>query len=122
MDKIHRQQAIIDKAVKNPEVFKLYQEFQNYLPNDDLSVDVLLKLTYTYDPNVNFIDQFKKTYKQLKTSFEVSDRCYKPIPLDRDIQEEDPNNQSDYSILDDGDAIYQEVKNTKQKRSKKTQK
>lgn len=70
-DQINREQGIIQKAVRNDAVFTLYTRYRRILPdaNPDVVNDTILKLTRTYDPNKDFVEQFKTVYNELSQSF-----------------------------------------------------
>ena len=76
-DKYRRMQCNVDKATLNDTVAILtmehYKQLYNMLvkqPEDrDIFNDTYLKLTYKYNPNKDFIEQFKWIFNQLKGAY-----------------------------------------------------
>lgn len=82
-DKYRRMQCNVDKATLNDTVAILtmehYKQLYNMLvkqPEDrDIFNDTYLKLTYKYNPNKDFIEQFKWIFNQLKGAYYRDAKC-----------------------------------------------
>ena len=82
-DKYKRMQCNIQKASYNPEVNTLmgwhYQKLYNTLvvskADEDIFNDAYLKITYKYNPDEDFMEQFKWLFNQLKGAYYRDDRC-----------------------------------------------
>ena len=78
----NRKQVNIEKAVVNDEVSYYIQQHYKYLhsllvknPQDeDTFNDTYLKLTYNYNPNKDFIEQFKYYFNLLKGAYYRDDK------------------------------------------------
>ena len=102
----NRKQVNIDKAVVNYEVSYYLQQHYKYLhsllvknPQDeDTFNDTYLKLTYNYNPDKDFIEQFKYYFNLLKGAYYRDDKVanYYLYLVD------------DYSGLDKEDIEYYE--------------
>lgn len=83
-DKYRRMQCNLEKAIINEAVTNLllrhYKELQDQLITnvEDYGIfnDTYLKLTYKYDPNRDFVEQFVWIFKQLKNSYYRDDKCH----------------------------------------------
>ena len=77
-----RKQVNINKATYNPEISTLLQLHYKYLHSllvrvegdEDTFNDTYLKLTHSYNPNQDFIEQFKHTFYNLKLAYEKDDK------------------------------------------------
>ena len=82
-DKYKRMQCNMQKATYNPETITLmgqhYQQLYNTLvttPEDeDVFNDTYLKITYKYNPEKDFVEQFKWLFNQLKGAYYRDDRA-----------------------------------------------
>ena len=82
-DKYKRMQCNMQKATYNPDTITLmgqhYQQLYNTLvstPEDeDVFNDTYLKITYKYNPDKDFIEQFKWLFNQLKGAYYRDDRA-----------------------------------------------
>ena len=82
-DKYKRMQCNIEKAIINEVIMNLtlknYNQLQMELvksPEDwDIFNDTYLKLTYKYNPNKDFKEQFKWLFNQLKGAYYRDDKC-----------------------------------------------
>lgn len=82
-DKYKRMQCNMQKATYNPETITLmgqhYQQLYNTLvstPEDeDIFNDTYLKITYKYNPDKDFVEQFKWLFNQLKGAYYRDDRA-----------------------------------------------
>ena len=82
-DKYKRMQCNIEKAIINEVVMNLtlknYNQLQMELvksPEDwDIFNDTYLKLTYKYNPNKDFKEQFKWLFNQLKGAYYRDDKA-----------------------------------------------
>ena len=81
--KYKRMQSNIEKAILNAAVTNLIAKHYNQLrkelvkvPEDlDVFNDTYLKLTYKYNPDKDFREQFKWLFRQLKGAYYRDDRC-----------------------------------------------
>ena len=91
-DKYKRMQCNIEKAIFNEVVMNLtlknYNQLQMELvksPEDwDIFNDTYLKLTYKYNPNKDFKEQFKWLFNQLKGAYYRDDKCNHFYTLEED--------------------------------------
>lgn len=82
-DKYKRMQCNMQKATYNPDTITLmgqhYQQLYNMLvstPEDeDVFNDTYLKITYKYNPEKDFVEQFKWLFNQLKGAYYRDDRA-----------------------------------------------
>lgn len=82
-DKYKRMQCNMQKATYNPDTITLmgqhYQQLYNTLvstPEDeDIFNDTYLKITYKYNPDKDFVEQFKWLFNQLKGAYYRDDRA-----------------------------------------------
>lgn len=82
-DKYKRMQCNIEKAMLNDSVAQLtsqhYQQLYKELvitPEDrDIFNDTFLKLTYKFNPQKDFKDQFRWFFKQLKGAYYRDSKC-----------------------------------------------
>ena len=82
-DKYKRMQCNMQKATYNPDTITLmgqhYQQLYNMLvstPEDeDVFNDTYLKITYKYNPDKDFVEQFKWLFNQLKGAYYRDDRA-----------------------------------------------
>ena len=82
-DKFKRMQCNLEKAILNVSVTKLMLQNHNQLygelvktPEDrDIFNDAYLKLTYKYNPDKDFKEQFKWLFNQLKGAYYRDDKC-----------------------------------------------
>ena len=82
-DKYKRMQCNMQKATYNPDTITLmgqyYQQLYNTLvstPEDeDVFNDTYLKITYKYNPDKDFVEQFKWLFNQLKGAYYRDDRA-----------------------------------------------
>ena len=83
--KYKRKQTNIEKAVFNDEVNQLFNQHYRYLhsllvkieEDEDTFNDTFLKLTYNYNPDKDFIDQFKYYFNLLKGAYNRADKVEK---------------------------------------------
>ena len=76
-DDYKRKQVNIRKSKNNPEVSKLLQKHYNYLhsklvkyeEDEEVFSDTFLKLTYNYNPDKDFINQFIYYFNLLKGAY-----------------------------------------------------
>lgn len=76
-DKFRRMQNIIDRSVVNERVNCLFVRYYDLLKKElvkcsedyDVFHDVFLKLTYGFNPNKDFLDQFRYWFKLLKGAY-----------------------------------------------------
>ena len=76
-------QVNIDKARHNPAVSKLlnkhYKQLHSMLvkseADEDVFNDTYLKITYKYNPEKDFVEQFKWLFNQLKGAYYRDDRA-----------------------------------------------
>ena len=91
-DKYKRMQCNIEKAIINEVVMNLtlknYNQLQMELvksPEDwDIFNDTYLKLTYKYNPNKDFKEQFKWLFNQLKRAYYRDDKANHFYTLEED--------------------------------------
>lgn len=91
-DKYKRMQCNIEKAIINEVVMNLTLKNHNQLqmelvksPEDrDIFNDTYLKLTYKYNPNKDFKEQFKWLFNQLKGAYYRDDKCNHFYTLEED--------------------------------------
>lgn len=91
-DKYKRMQCNIEKAIINEGVMNLtlknYNQLQMELvksPEDwDIFNDTYLKLTYKYNPNKDFKEQFKWLFNQLKGAYYRDDKANHFYTLEED--------------------------------------
>ena len=91
-DKYKRMQCNIEKAIINEVIMNLtlknYNQLQMELvksPEDwDIFNDTYLKLTYKYDPNKDFNEQFQWLFNQLKGAYLSDDKCNHIYSLEED--------------------------------------
>lgn len=91
-DKYKRMQCNIEKAIINEVVMNLtlknYNQLQMELvksPEDwDIFNDTYLKLTYKYNPNKDFKEQFKWLFNQLKGAYYRDDKANHFYTLEED--------------------------------------
>lgn len=91
-DKYKRMQCNIEKAIINEVIMNLtlknYNQLQMELvksPEDwDIFNDTYLKLTYKYNPNKDFKEQFKWLFNQLKGAYFRDDKCNHFYTLEED--------------------------------------
>ena len=77
-----RKQVNIEKAAYNPEISRLLQLHYKHLHSllvrvegdEDTFNDTYLKLTHSYNPNQDFIEQYKHTFYNLKYAYEQDDK------------------------------------------------
>ena len=82
-DKYKRMQCNMQKATYNPDTITLmgqhYQQLYNTLvstPEDeDIFNDTYLKITYKYNPEKDFVEQFKWLFNQLKGAYYRDDKA-----------------------------------------------
>lgn len=76
-DQYKRMQCNIQKSVYNPDVSKMMDQHYQHLHKDlvsnpmdeDIFNDTYLKITYKYNPDKEFTEQFKWLFKQLKGAY-----------------------------------------------------
>lgn len=91
-DKYRRMQCNIEKATVNESVASLttkhYQQLQKVLvhsPEDQaIFNDTFLKLTYRYNPDRDFVEQFKQIFSQLKGAYYRDSKCNIHYQLEED--------------------------------------
>ena len=91
-DKFRRTQCNINKAIPNEAVAFLTSKYYNRLqeslvktPEDrDVFNDTFLKLTYKYNPNKDFVEQFKWIFNQLKGAYYRDAKCNIHYQLDEE--------------------------------------
>ena len=91
-DKYKRMQCNIEKAIINEGVMNLTLKNSNQLqmelvksPEDwDIFNDTYLKLTYKYNPNKDFKEQFKWLFNQLKGAYYRDDKANHFYTLEED--------------------------------------
>lgn len=91
-DKYKRMQCNIEKAIINEVIMNLtlknYNQLQMELvksPEDWVIFnDTYLKLTYKYNPNKDFKEQFKWLFNQLKGAYYRDDKCNHFYTLEED--------------------------------------
>lgn len=91
-DKWKRMQCNLNKAVMNAQVANLmnqnYQQLWNEFvktPEDqDVFNDAYLKLTYKYVPEQDFVEQFRRIFKQLKGAYYRDDSANHYYQLNED--------------------------------------
>ena len=82
-DQYKRMQCNIEKATQNETVSKLTNRHYKWLykllvhsPEDqDIFNDTYLKLTYKYNPEKDFVEQFKFIFSQLKGAYYRDAKC-----------------------------------------------
>ena len=82
-DKYRRMQCNIQKASYNSEVNSLMEQYYQQLyqalvfskADKDIFNDAYLKITYKYNPDKDFMEQFKWLFNQLKGAYYRDDRC-----------------------------------------------
>lgn len=83
--KYKRKQNNIEKAISNQEVNFFFTQHYKYLysllvktdEDADTFNDTYLKITYNYNPDKDFIDQFKYLFNQLKGAYNRADKVEK---------------------------------------------
>ena len=91
-DKYKRMQCNIQKASFNKEVNslmeqhyqQLYQSLVNSKADEDIFNDTYLKITYKYNPDKDFVEQYKWLFRQLKGAYYRDDRCSHFYQIDED--------------------------------------
>ena len=91
-DKYKRMQCNIQKASFNKEVNslmeqhyqQLYQSLVNSKADEDVFNDTYLKITYKYNPDKDFVEQYKWLFRQLKGAYYRDDRCNHFYQIDED--------------------------------------
>lgn len=97
-DKWRRMQNNIDNAYNNPEVSNLlnkhYKQLHSMLVKSELDEDIFndtyLKLTYNYNPDSDFIQQYQYYFNLLKGAYYRDDKVtnYIVVPIeDKDFAE-----------------------------------
>lgn len=131
-----RKQVNIEKSISNDEVSYYMQQHYNYLHSlliknsrdEDTFNDTFLKLTYNYNPEKDFIDQFKYYFNLLKGAYYRDDKVanyYLDIiddytPVDKGYMDEDitPSKQQ-HSLNDLKNKIHYAISKEKAKRTYK---
>lgn len=83
-DKFNRQQAIINGAKENQFVNQLMQQNYNDLhsllvkSDNDIEVfnDTYLNITRTYNPSIDFMNEFCRQFRMIKTRYQLTDKEY----------------------------------------------
>lgn len=83
-DKFNRQQAIINGAKENQFVNQLMQQNYNDLhsllvkSDNDIEVfnDTYLNITRTYNPSIDFMNEFARQFRMIKTRYQLTDKEY----------------------------------------------
>ena len=83
-DKFNRQQAIINGAKENQFVNQLMQQNYNDLhsllvkSDNDVEVfnDTYLNITRTYNPSIDFMNEFCRQFRMIKTRYQLTDKEY----------------------------------------------
>lgn len=133
-----RKQVNISKSVRNDKVSELLTIHYKYLhsllvrieQDEDIFNDTYLKLTYNYNPSVDFIEQFKYYFNYLKGAYYRDDKVanyYLGLDSAADIADnptDDTDQPTDKPKLTSLKANIQEYANFKksQKRADKTDK
>lgn len=120
-DQIKREQGIIEKAVRNDAVMTLYERFKRLLPdsNPELLSDTILKLTATYDPNQDFVEQFKSTWNELAQCFQRSNYYTEGFHASlEDFPAPEEEDKNRYDIINDKELIQDAVVETAAKATK----
>ena len=112
-DKYKRMQCNMQKATYNPDTITLmgqhYQQLYNTLvstPEDeDIFNDTYLKITYKYNPDKDFVEQFKWLFNQLKGAYYRDDRANHFYQIREDLISipdylPDTEQEEDLSIVD----------------------
>ena len=118
-DKYKRIQCNIQKASYNPEVNSLmgqyYQQLYQALvaskADEDIFNDTYLKITYKHNPDMDFVEQFKQLFNQLKGAYFRDDKANHFYQVDEDrlnIPDFIPDGKPivDTSIVDRLKALY----------------
>lgn len=117
-----RMQINIDKAQYNPVVSELLTKHYHYLhstlvkseADEDIFNDTFLKLTYNYNPDKDFIQQYQYYFKLLKGAYYRDSKVtnYLVIPIgDRDFAEEESEQIINTTNADFIETIKTEIKN-----------
>lgn len=125
-DKYRRMQCNIQKSTYNKDTITLmgqhYQELYDTLvstPEDeDVFNDTYLKITYKYNPDKDFIEQFKWLFQQLKGAYYRDDRANRFYQLNEEclaIPDYIPEK------VDNDVSIVNRLKNAVLKQSKETE-
>ena len=91
-DKFKRMQCNLEKAILNVSLTKLLLQNYHQLCNelvkggDDMDIfnDTYLKLTYKYNPDKDFKEQFRWLFNQLKGAYFRDDKCNRFYTLEED--------------------------------------
>lgn len=91
-DKFKRMQCNLEKAMLNATVTnllvknykQLYSELVKTPEDGDIFNDAYLKLTYKYNPDKDFKEQFKWLFNQLKGAYHRDDKCNRFYTLEED--------------------------------------
>lgn len=83
-DRYKRQQAIINGATENQMVNQLMQNnysdlFQLLVKSDDdieTFQDTYLNITRTYNPSLDFMNEFARQFRMIKTRYQLTDNEY----------------------------------------------
>lgn len=121
-DQWKRMQVNVEKALYNPEVSRLltkhYQQLHSMLvkseADEDIFNDTYLKLTYNYNPDKDFVGQYKYYFNLLKGAYYRDNKVtnYMVIPIeDRDFPDteyEEPTPTTNANFIE---AIKAEIQN-----------
>ena len=121
-DQWKRMQINIDKAQHNTEVSRLltkhYQQLHSMLVKSELDEDVFndtyLKLTYNYNPEKDFVQQYKYYFNLLKGAYYRDNKItsYLVIPIeDRDFPDTEYEEPTPTPNADFIEAIKAEIQN-----------
>lgn len=121
-DKWRRIQNNIDKAQYNAEVGKLltkhYKQLYSMLVKSELDEDIFndtyLKLTYNYNPDSDFIQQYQYYFNLLKGAYYRDDKVtnYLVVPIeDKDYAEPEEEPVINNTNADFIEALKTEIKN-----------
>lgn len=121
-DKYKRMQCNIQKGIFNQDVItqmgQHYQQLHSLLVKNPMDEDVFndsyIKLTYQYNPDKDFVDQFRWIFQQLKGAYYRDDMCnhFYQITEDRlSIPDIIPDKAPDVdtSVVDKLKALYSPI-------------
>lgn len=131
-----RKQTNIDKAIYNQQVNTLLAQHYTYLHSllvrreseEDIFNDTYLKLTYNYNPDQDFIEQFKYYFSLLKGAYYRADKVsnYVEVSEAYDIADtvievnEEPKKKDTRTLSDFKNTILNAIpKKTYKKRAEK---
>ena len=83
-DTYKRQQAIIDRATENQQVNQLlvnnYKDLYKQLVKTDSDIEIFqdtyLNLTRTFQPSLDFNNEFCRQFRMIKTRYQLTDKEY----------------------------------------------